>query len=81
MVLFKFCLGQSLYKIFGPPLYIFCTQFKLFFSIKLIFMLYYSRVKVGGNFLENDFWTPPPPINFVHDLKCYKDMWLQRSPP
>ena len=20
-----------------------------------------------GNFLENDFWTPPPPINFVHD--------------
>ena len=20
-----------------------------------------------GNFLENDFWTPPPHINFVHD--------------
>ena len=20
-----------------------------------------------GNFLENDFWTPPPPIYFVHD--------------
>ena len=20
-----------------------------------------------GNFLENDFWTPPPPINFVHE--------------
>ena len=19
-----------------------------------------------GIFLENDFWTPPPPINFVH---------------
>ena len=19
-----------------------------------------------GNFLENEFWTPPPPINFVH---------------
>ena len=19
-----------------------------------------------GNFLENDFWIPPPPINFVH---------------
>ena len=25
-----------------------------------------------GIFLENDFWTPPPPINFVHgfDRKC-----------
>ena len=23
-------------------------------------------LSVFGIFLENDFWTPPPPINFVH---------------
>ena len=21
---------------------------------------------INDKFLENDFWTPPPPINFVH---------------
>ena len=21
-----------------------------------------------GTVLENEFWTPPPPINFVHNL-------------
>ena len=31
-----------------------------------------GRLKVSfGNFLENDFWTPPPPINFVHDHIFY----------
>ena len=27
-------------------------------------MLYYSRVKVGGNFRENDFLTPPLSYQF-----------------
>ena len=45
---------------------IYSTQFKLFFSIKLIFMLYYSSVKVGGNFLENDFWNPPPLLSILY---------------
>ena len=28
---------------------------------------YVDYITQLGNFLENDFWTtPPPPINFVH---------------
>ena len=64
MVLQWFCvifvLGSPYIRFLDTlPPNIYSTQFKLFFSIKLIFMLYYSSVKVGGNFLENDFWTPP----------------------
>ena len=24
-------------------------------------------ISAEGSVLVNDFWTPPPPINFVHD--------------
>ena len=30
-------------------------------------VLYFPLHKISGSVLVNDFWTPPPPINFVHD--------------
>ena len=31
-----------------------------------IFIIITDKIVFFGNFLGNDFWTPPPPINFVH---------------
>ena len=33
-------------------------------------MYMYSWGSIIGNFLENDFW-PPPPINFVHGYHVF----------
>ena len=35
-------------------------------NISFILDVVFFRNFDVGIFLENDFWTPPPPINFVH---------------